>query len=503
MMDWKVMPRVSLFTATVLVAVVLFFAFFAVNSGFAQETPQQENPPQDNMPQDNRGPAPAPPKPAGRDYHPFGDDEDISQAPSTLTPDTVPLTGVLVPGVGTQEMRHSYWVPGFQYGNFIRSTGLNQPARTGSDWNSTSFVAGNLSLLENWSRSSLTVNYSGGGTFSTDKMQGNGYFHQLALVQAFTWERWQMSFIDQFSYLPQTQFGFGAASALASPGVGGSLGPAAPGLQTSYQPSQSIFAALGSRYSNSATTQLTYLVSPRGSVTFAGSYGLLRFVEPGNIDSNDTIFSAGYNYALTKNDTIGVLYRFSDYRYLGEPQAIGDHVAQVAYGRKVTGRLALQLFIGPEVTTFRLQTAGFSNQTSVAGGGSLTYGFSRSHVSVSYNHGVSGGSGLFTGSNGDTLQGSVDRQLSRLWHGSISFGYSRNSSLASGSTALSSPTFNSWFAGAGLDRPLGRTANFSIGYSAYIQSNSQAVCPVGVCSSDLQHQISLSFQWHTRPLVLR
>jgi hypothetical protein len=489
MMDWKVIPRASGFSATYLLAVAVLLA----SSAFGQEPPPQENP----------EPAPpSQPKPAGRGYHPFGDDEDSSQSSSTLSPDTVPLTGVLVPGVGTQEMRHSYWVPGVQYGNFIRSAGLNQPAGTGSDWNSTNFVAGNLSLLENWSRSSLTVNYSGGGTFSTDEHQGNGNFHQLALTQAFNWRRWQLSFIDQFSYLPQAQFGFGAASTLATPGVGGSLGPSAPGLQTSYQPSQSIFAALGSRYSNSITTQLAYAVSPRGSVTFAGSYGILRFVEPGNIDSNDSVFSAGYNYSLSKNDTIGVLYRFSDYRYLGDPQAIGDHVAQVAYGRKVTGRLALQLFAGPEVTTFRLQAAGFSDRTSFSGGANLTYALSRTSFSAGYNHGVSGGSGVFTGSNTDTVQGGLNRQLSRVWHGNISFGYARNSSLASGNSLSVSPTFNSWFAGAGLDRPLGRTANVSIGYSAYLQDMSQTACSVG-CSSDLQHQVTLSFQWHTRPLVLR
>jgi hypothetical protein len=115
---------------------------------------------------------------------------------------------------------------------------------------------------------------------------------------------------------------------------------------------------------------------------------------------------------------------------------------------------------------------------------------------------VSGGSGLFTGSNTDTVQGSVDRQLSRLWHGNTSFGYAINSSLASGNSASVPPTFDSWFAGAGLDRPLGRTANLSIAYSAYIQDISQTGCSVAACSSDLQHQVSLSFQWHTRPLVL-
>jgi hypothetical protein len=193
------------------------------------------------------------------------------------------------------------------------------------------------------------------------------------LIQAFTWRRFQLSFIDQFSYLPQTQFGFGAATSLAIPGVGGTLAPSVQGLQTNYQPSQTIFTSLGTRYSNSVTTQVVYQLSPRGSLTLAGSYGFLRFIEAGNIDSNDSILSAGYNYALTKNDTIGLLYRFSDYRYVGNPQAIADHVAQLAFGRKLTGKLAVQLFAGPELTNFRLHQPGFSDRTSVAGGANLIF----------------------------------------------------------------------------------------------------------------------------------
>ena len=149
------------------------------------------------------------------------------------------------------------------------------------------------------------VNYSGGGTFSNDKTQGDGYFHQLKLAQVFSWRRWPWAFIDDFGYLPQSQFGFGAGSGLAVPGIGGSLGPSSPVLQPNHQPSQPILTAVGSRYSNSITTQIVYHVSPRGSITLAGSYGILRFVEAGNIDSNDSIFSVGYNYALSKKDTIG------------------------------------------------------------------------------------------------------------------------------------------------------------------------------------------------------
>jgi hypothetical protein len=448
------------------------------------------------------------PKLAGRQYplliEDYGDqDANGDQQPaSNLNPDTRPLTGVQTPTIGSPELRHSYWIPGVQYGNFVRSTALNQP--TSSSWNTTSYVAGNLSVLEAWNRSQLSVNYSGGGSFSTDKSQGNDYYHQLGLVQAFDWQRWQLSFIDQFSYLPQTQFGFGAATDLATPGVGGPLGPPLPGLQTNYQPNQSIFTSIGPRYSNSITTQVVYAVSRRGSVTLSGSYGMLRFAQAGNIETNDSIFSTGYNYALSQKNTIGVLYRFSDYRYIGDPQAINDHVAQLAYGRKITGRLALQLFGGPEVTTFRVPFGSSTNKISGSGGGNLTYALSRSSLSLSYNHGVSGGSGQFTGSNIDQLQGAISHQLSRVWQGNVTFGFARNTSLGFSNSSQVSQTYDSWFIGGGLSRPLGRTANFTLGYTAYLQNSGLPVCAAGTCgTSYIQHQISLGFQWHTRPLVLR
>jgi hypothetical protein len=499
MMDWKAMKRAPVFSACVGSAfLVLVVSLSAPACTYAQDPPTQEAPPPENPSQQ---PA-SQPKPAGRDYQPFGDDQEgTSDSGSTLNPDTTALTGVLVPGVGSSEMRHSYWVPGIQYANEARSSALSQS--TSSDWSSTSFVAGNLSLLARWSSSELVVNYSGGGTFSTDKAQGNGYFHQLELAQVFSWRRWQWVFIDNFGYLPQSQFGFGAGSGLAVPGIGGSLGPSSPGLQPNYQPSQSIFTAVGSRYSNSITTQIVSLVSPRGSITLAGSYGILRFVEPGNIDSNDSIFSVGYNYALSRKDTIGVLYQFAAYRYLGDPQAIQVHTAQLAYGRKVTGRLALQMFAGPQLTAFRVHQAGFTDPISVAGGANLTYELPRISLSAGYHHGVSGGSGVFTGSITDQIQAGISRQLSRLWRGNISFGYARNTGLNSSSGSSTSPTFDSWFAGARLDRPLGRTASLSIGYTAYLQGSNTASCSIGTCGSYLQHQISASFQWHTRPLVLR
>ena len=106
--------------------------------------------------------------------------------------------------------------------------------------------------------------------------------------------------------------------------------PTLPGLQTNYQPNQSILTSLGPRYSNSITTQIAYDTSPRSSVTLSGSYGILRFVQIGNIDTNDAIFSVGYSYTLSQQDSIGVLYRFNGYRYIGDPQAFNSHEALLA-----------------------------------------------------------------------------------------------------------------------------------------------------------------------------
>ncbi len=445
------------------------------------------------------------PKPAAREYSLLmeglsGQDSNDDQGSTTnLNPDTRPLTGVQNPTLGTPGIRHSYWLPGFQYADTVRSSALNQA--TSSGWNTTSLVAGNLSVLEAWSRAQLAVNYSGGASFSSDSAQGNSHFHQLGLVQTFDWGRWQLHFLDQFSYLPEAQFGFGAGTALSIPGIGGPLAPPLPGLQGSYIPNQSIFTTFGPRYSNAFATQAAYTVSSRGSITAAGTYGILRFIEAGNIESNNADFSVGYNYVLTSADTLGVQYRFSAYRYIGNPQAIDDQIVQFMYGRKITGRIALQLYGGPDVATLRVPVNNSTNRVSESGGASLTYALNRGSMALTYDRGISGGSGVFAGANTNQLQYSLGHQLSREWAASLNLGYSRNGSVVS---TASSQAYNSWYVGGGLSRPFGRNANFTIGYNAQIQTSNQAVCAAGACSTNFTlQQITLGLQWRARPFVLR
>lgn len=446
----------------------------------------------------------SPPKPAGSAAPGLAgstdqDTTEEQQAGTNLTPDTLPLTGAQIPDIGTPEMRHSYWVPGFQYANLVRSSTLEDPGIT--DWNTTSYVAGNLSLLQSWTRAQLGVNYTGGGSFSSDALQGNGSFHELQLVQTFTGARWNLSLIDEFTYLPQAQFGFAAATNLVNPGIAGPLAPPLPNLQISYQPSQTIFSSFGSRHSNASVAQLVYAISHRGTVTLSGSYGILRFSQAGNIDTNDAIFSAGYNYAVSQRDTIGLVYRFTGYRYVGNFPSINDHVAQFAYGRKITGKLALQLFGGPEITYFRVPFVSSARKISGSGSANLTYALERTRVTFSYNRGVSGGSGVLTGSSTDQVQTEIDHQISRVWRGDVSFGFVRNASLGLIAPSQFSATYDVWYVGGALNRPIGRNAAVNLAYSAYLENSNQQVCS-GCGDSYLQQQISVGFQWHTRPFVL-
>lgn len=446
------------------------------------------------------------PKPAAREFPPLLDTEDNQQnddqpPQQLLQPDSQPLSSVQVPTLGTAETRHSYWVPGIKYSNSVLSNSLSPAANLG--WNTTSFVSGDLSLLEAWSHSLLSTNYSGGGFFSTDAVQGSGQYHQLATAYEIDQRNWQWLFVEQFSYLPQAAFGFGGPTALGFPGITGALAVPLPGLQPQYLPGQTILTVTGPRYSNASAAQVSYAVSRRSSITISGVYSRLHFINAGSVDSDSGILSAGYNYEVTKNDSIGLIYRFGAYHFPGSPQALGDHVAEFAYGRKITGRLALRLAGGPEIIEFRVPVNGSSRKIDASGSGTLAYGFERGNMTVGYTHAVGGGSGVLTGAIVDLANATFTRQLSRVWIGTMNFGYAKNRPIVS-LTGVTPQTYDAWIAGAGLSHALGRTAGFSLAYQAQIQNSNFPVCGGPTCATNYNlHQVIMTVEWHTRPLVLR
>jgi len=448
------------------------------------------------------------PKPAARVLVPLpdlnGNQQDDTDNNQTMQPDRGPVAGVQAPTLGTSELRHSYWVPGVQYGITAQSSNFSNTGRTQNQgWTTTHYASGNFSLLEAWNHAMFGTNYSGGGFFSSDSTQGNGQFQQLSSAFELDERRWQMLVMEQFSYLPQSSFGFGGTTGLSVPGITGALSVALPGLQEVFAPGQSVYTATGPRYSNDSAVQLSYSVSRRGSFTVAAVYGFLRFSNPGNTDNDMEILNAGYTYAVTRKDYLGAIYHFTAFHFPGNPEALGDHAAQFMYGRRITGRLALNLAGGPEITNFRFPVSGIQRTTRGSGIASLAYGFRVTTLRLIYSHGVGSGGGLLSGSNNDQVIANLNRPIGRLWTSSLSFGFSRNSQLVT-IKSLSSPTYNSYQIAGGLTRPLTGTTNFSIGYQAQIQASNGIVCTTPACQSNqTTHQIQMSFQWHAPAQVLR
>lgn len=447
------------------------------------------------------------PKPAARVLLPLpdlnGDQQDSDQDNQALEPDHGPVGGVQSATLGTPQLRHSYWVPGIQYGNTSQSNSFNNTGTQKTGWTTTNYASGSLSLLEAWSRAQFGVNYTGGGFFSTDPTQGNGQYHQLASAFELDEKRWQLLLMEQYYYLPQSAFGFGGSTGLSVPGISGALSVILPGLQQVFAPGQTIYTATGPRYSSDAAAQLTYAVSRRGSFTVAAVYGLLRFSNPGNTNNDIEILNGAYNYALTPKDYIGAIYRFTAFHFPGNPEALGDNVAQFMYARKVTGRLALTLAGGPDITNFRVPVGGIQRTISGSGIASLVYAFRVSSVRLDYFHGVGSGAGIFSGSSTDQLTAGLNRTLGHFWNASANFGYARNKQLVT-ITSLSSPSYNSYLAGATVTRQLSGSTTFSIGYQAQIQASNGIVCIPPACQTiETSHQIQMSFQWNAPAHVLR
>jgi hypothetical protein len=477
----------------------------AVTFSFAAPRLRAQDPPQDQQqPPSQDDQLPDKPKPAARSFPSptilYGNgQDDTNPNTSGLQSDYTPLTGVQNATLGIPDPEHSYWVPGLQYGANILSPGSNGGG-SGS-WYVDNYFAGNVTLLDSWSRSQLALNYSGGAFVSSDSTQGTSQYQTFSFSENYHTGRYMFQVLDQFSYLPQSSFGFGGGTNLGVPGVGGSLGYTTPGLGTNYVPNQSI-SGFGPRYSNASALQLTYALSKRGSITLSGVYGLLTFINPGNFDSTTLSAGAGYNYAITRKDTLGVVYRFTNDQFPGNPQAYGDHTVNIAYGRKITGRLAVQLLVGPEYTTFRIPIGTSSSTTGVSVSAFATYGFEKGSITGGYNHGLSNGSGLLTGSVLDQFSFRASRRLTRAWSVDFSAGYGHNRPVIN--TGPNSGTYDSTYITVTGSRPFGRNLNLGLGYTDSINSSSNSGCVGSACSyANYNYQmISLSIQWHTRPFLI-
>ncbi len=123
----------------------------------------------------------------------------------------------------------------------------------------------------------------------------------------------------------------------------------------------------------------------------------------------DATFQAGYNYQLTRKDTVAVSYQFGAFRYSNLDQSINSNTIQGSYGSTCHRAVwHFKIAAGPQFVSSRFPIRASTASSGTASSSqvywtlntSLQYQLRRVVISAAYNHGVTGGSGLL-GRGGD------------------------------------------------------------------------------------------------------
>lgn len=407
-----------------------------------------------------------------------------------LIPDTRPVTGAEEMQVESPARSRNFAIPSLRVSAFGDSNqSIVSSGTTGFELNGS--VIGNLAVHRVTRRNNFSLDYSGGGIFYARQSEYNSSLHQVGITESYTGRRWGITLGDQLSYLPESPFGFGGFG--SSWGMGGDFANWNPNLNQG----QTLYSGRGRRIANSALMQLQYTPSARSTFTFAGSFGMLRFQEPGLLESNSAFASMGYNYALSRRDTISFSYGYAAIRFVGSPFHVNDHYAGISYSRRVTGRLAFSMSGGPQFVITGDPSSG--NRTRVGWGAhtSLDYSLGGTGLGWSYSHYTSNGSGIFLGAKTDYVSGSLSRRISRNWNWSMGPGYSRNAWLGDGPVLTPALAYNSIYASTSLNRSLGRYTDLGFSYTLQEQwSDAPSPSSINQGSSYLRHFFGMGLTWH-------
>jgi hypothetical protein len=358
-----------------------------------------------------------------------------------------------------------------------------------------STLGGNLDVEQQWGRYRLIAQYRGADTI----YQPSYYFHYLpyhegSMSQEIILGRWMLRLRDDVQYSSGSVFSGLFTGGPAQAG-NGSLNSIQPSLVSS----GTIQTGLARQLYNTSVVEVDYARSRRTNLTFVGSYGMVHFLDSGYINTENINGRVGYNYALSAKNNIAVTYDHDRVSFVaGTTSRLQSDSVQMAFGRKVAGRLAFQVAAGPQFLNVENLGLLSSRHLSWSAFSALTYQWRRTGYSLSYFRGVGSGSGVFAGSNNETVTATANREITRLWSASVNGGYAINKSLVP--VAISASRFDDWFASATLNRQIGRQVRLGVSYGHQQQTSGGGGCPVLSCGlPSAFSQFGITLQWH--PLV--
>jgi hypothetical protein len=462
--------------------------------------------------------APAQPLPPdqsaeGNQGKPKSDDQPISPVVAGTVFDA-PLTGAATPIIGLVRSR-SYVVPALSYYGLLDSNANNTAGNY--QFASINTLMASLAVQKLGRVSQLNFGYLVGRSFSNGS-EFNSTTHDLMASDLWSRGRWDGFILEKLLYSSEAGL-LGGAVPFDNIGLDNAGGLSAPGpimLHTSFQPGQGIFTSFGPRLSNATVAQVNNHVSRRTYFTLVGNYNSLHFFNSSSslIDTSAAGIQGGFGYQRTREDTVAILYRFSDFWFGSLPISVRDHILELAYRRQLGQRLIFQIGAGPEISfihdaTLVAATPGIplpsTTRTSWSVDSSLQYRLRRVQLLAGYSHFLTGGSGVFLGAITDRVNFTYSRQLSRVWNVSVTTSYAHHVNLV----PLFTPTQNvpanasyeSFYAGFEAQRRIGRDSELFFGYVGRYQTANYIACLSGICkgSNLVGHQLNFGFSWRLKP----
>lgn len=402
-----------------------------------------------------------------------------------MAPDTTPLNSPQQLTLGTPgDGGRGFILPSLR----VTQYGMMNSSVTGWDTTAVTNLAATAELSQNWSRSSLHFTYTGGGMLFPSDSSLNSAYQQASVQYGMRINHWNLSLSDQGSYLPESAFGF---FAVTNGGIN-------MGLGNQYTSNQTILTD-ATQLSNTVAGTVSYGLTARSNLHFSGTYSMLRFQGGnGTLGNSDTLtYSGGYDRSFGSN-TLGVSYIGSTYSYASSSGSMRTDSVNIAFGRRITGRLAWQIAGGPQVNSSDVPSLGTQRMADWNLHTALTYQAGRVQLNSTFMRSVTAGVGAAGGMETYEWLAGVSRPLGRQFQGQASFGIARNATLQQAS--LLENHFQSEFLSAQVSRVISREMNMFVSYNYQHQSSDFVAC-TGCSNTFDRHVFGAGFQWQGRPLA--
>jgi hypothetical protein len=397
----------------------------------------------------------------------------------------------------------SAFLPELERSNYLRG-GVNvgaayddnpQLVSDGATSNTSVSIFPNISIEESSSRIRWKLGYAGGLTINQSLTNENQDSQNL-------------NFDSQYRLSPHVNLRVAESFSSTTGFFDGGSGPeviTGPG-----GPNASLLAPLATQRSSITTVETNYHFALNDLIGASGSFYDSHFSNPGEAqptipltNSQTASASAFWLHRIVRGDWGGVSYRFDRITFnLGGGESL-VHSFFAVNTLNLSNRFTFTGFVGPQYSDNQGLVPGASlpSQTtgwSVAGGVEGGWKNQRTSVSGGYSRSISDGGGVLGTVRLQNIHANFRRELAPGWAAAINVTRGTNQSLIV-PTVTSANSINLTEAGILLERNIGKSIGFRMGYAHDFQDQLFATPTPTLNAQKNRFFVTLSYQW-AKPL---